>query len=289
MSTFTYDGETLPIPTLWQNVNNAEEWFYLIEKAKNDCIFQAEKKYQEPVYDSDGDQVNPQTVLLMKDYGFESGHHWEIFQREYTNQKWNTTGEDMTNFLWKMGDIGRKKVQAEIEAKEKDGGVLSPIEGITVELWAKANAKLASGGTMEDAYQICSCDAAKWDRVNTEWLARMSNDTEMKIMNIYSAAFNTSATGNMGAGSETNDNTISFEKFVEAMAAQDVLGRQGKDAQSVLADFGMTVSDYSNISSHWFGKMASDLDLAMKFSTLQNEYTQKYEAMAGDAHGDLEF
>src|SRR5690348_14255219 len=149
MSTFTYDGETLPIPTLWQNVNNAEEWFYLIEKAKNDCIFQAEKKYPEPVYDADGDQINPQTILLMKDYGFESGHHWEIFHREYTNEKWNTQGEDIMNFLWKMGDAGRKKVQAEIEAKEKDGGVLSPIEGVTVEMWAQANAKMVSGGTLE--------------------------------------------------------------------------------------------------------------------------------------------
>jgi len=167
--------------------------------------------------------------------------------------------------------------------------VLDPIEGISVELWAKAQARMASGGTLEEAYSICGVDAAKWDRVSAEWLARMSNDTEFKIMPIYSAAFNQSATGNMGSGADTNDNSITFEKFVESMAAQDVLGRQGKDAQSVLADFGMTVADYSNISSHWFGKMSTDMNLAMKFASLQEEYTKKYEAMAGDSHGDLEF
>lgn len=167
--------------------------------------------------------------------------------------------------------------------------VLEPVEGITVEKWAAAQAKMASGGTLEDAYNICGVDAAKWDRVSNEWLARMSNDTEFKIMPIYSAAFNQSATGNFGGGSATDDNTIPFEKFVEAMAAQDVLTRQGKDPQAVLADFGMTISDYSNISSHWFGKMATDMNLATKFATLQAEYTAKYENMMGDTHSDLEF
>lgn len=167
--------------------------------------------------------------------------------------------------------------------------VLEPVEGITVELWAKAQAKMASGGTLQDAYDICGVDAAKWDRVSAEWLARMSNDTEFKIMPIYSAAFTSGASGNLGAGTDTNENTISFEKMVEAMAAQDVLGKQGRDAQSVLADFGMTVTDYSNVSSYWFGKMATDGELGMKFATLSEEYTKKYEAMAGDSHGDLEF
>jgi hypothetical protein len=167
--------------------------------------------------------------------------------------------------------------------------VLDPVEGITVELWAKAQAKMASGGTLEDAYTICGVDAAKWDRVSAEWLARMSNDTEFKIMPIYSAAFTTGSTGNFGAGTETNESTISFEKFVEAMAAQDVLGKQGRDAQSVLADFGMTVTDYSNVSSYWFPKFHTDPELAVKFATLQEEYTKKYESMAGDSHGDLEF
>lgn len=289
MSTYTQDDKTFSIPTLWQNITTAEEWYYLIEKAKDTAFVNPKKKY-DSIYDQDGDEIDPGMVILMKDFGFESPAHWESFHFQYSEQKWNINGEEQMQFIWRMSDIGRKRLQKEItEVESKDGGVLAPIEGISVELWAKAQARMASGGTLEEAYQICNCDAAKWDRVSGEWLARMSNDTEFKIMTIYSAAFNTSATGNMGAGSETNDNTISFEKFVEAMAAQDVLCKQGRDAQSVLADFGMTVADYSNISSHWFGKMASDYNLGLKFAELQTEYTQKYEAMAGSAHDDLEF
>lgn len=169
--------------------------------------------------------------------------------------------------------------------------VLEPVEGITVELWAKAQAKLASGGTQQDAYDICGVHADKWDRVSAEWLARLSNDTDFKIMPIYSAAFTSGASGNFGSGADTNENTLSLEKLAEAMAAQDVLCRQGRDAQSVLADFGMTVTDYSNVSSFWFGKMATDGELAMKFATLSEEYAKKYEAMGamnGFSAGDLE-
>jgi hypothetical protein len=117
----------------------------------------------------------------------------------------------------------------------------------------------------------------------------MSNDTEFKIMPIYSAAFTQSATGNLGGNSDSTAESFGFEKFVEVMAAQDVMNRQGKDAQAILADFGLTVTDYSNISSYWFPKMTTDQDLAVKFEKLTNEYTKKYESMVGDAHGDLEF
>jgi len=75
----------------------------------------------------------------------------------------------------------------------------------------------------------------------------------------------------------------------ELAVAQDVLGKQGRDAQDVLKDFGMTVADYSNVSSHWSSQMMSDFSLAMKMQTLMTEYTAKYEAMKPDSHKDLEF
>ena len=166
--------------------------------------------------------------------------------------------------------------------------VLEPVEGITVESWAKAQAKMATGGTLQDAYDICGVDAAKWDRVSAEWLARLSNDTEFKIIPIYSAAFTSGASGNSGAVTDTNEYTISLEKLAEAMAAQSVLFEQGRDAQSVLAEFGMTVVDYSNASSYWFGKMASDGELGMKFAALSEEYTKRYEAMGATKDFSLE-
>ena len=168
--------------------------------------------------------------------------------------------------------------------------ILEPFEGVSLEQWAAANAKLASGGKNEDVIKELGVDMPKWDRVNNEWLTRMKNDTTFVISTKYAAAFNTTATGNLGSGSAISADSFPFEKYVECMVAQDILGKQGRDAQDVLKDFGLTVADYSNIASYWSGKMMSDYTVAMKFSQLDAEYRKKYSEMTGgNAHSDLEF
>jgi hypothetical protein len=168
--------------------------------------------------------------------------------------------------------------------------ILEPFEGISLEQWAGVNAKMASGIAIDEAIKDIGVDMPKWDRVNAEWLTRMKNDTSFTISTKYAAAFNTTATGNLGSGAGISADSIPFEKYVESMVAQDVLGKQGRDAQDVLKDFGMTVADYSNVSSYWTGKMMSDFSLAGKMAQLDAEFRKKYESMkGGDAHGDLEF
>ena len=167
--------------------------------------------------------------------------------------------------------------------------VLEPVEGITVEQWASAQAKLASGGTVDDAIKMLGVDAPKWERVSAEWLARMQNDTDFKIMPIYSAAFTQKSSGDMGGSAEVNENTCTFEKYMEAQVAQTVLAKHGRDAQDVLKDFGMTPVDYSNVGMFWMSKMTTDWTLGTKMEALTKEYTAKYESMGGDSHSDLEF
>jgi len=167
---------------------------------------------------------------------------------------------------------------------------LDPVEGITLDQWASVNAKLASGIATEEAIKSIGVDMPKWDRVNAEWNTRMSNDTSFTISRQYAAAFNQNASGNLGSGSQVSADSFPFEKYIECMVAQDVLGKQGRDAQDVLKDFGLTVADYSNISSYWTGKMMSDFSLAARMAQLDAEYRRKYESMApGNSHGDISF
>jgi len=167
---------------------------------------------------------------------------------------------------------------------------LEPFEGVTLEQWAKVNAMLASGTSTDEAIKTIGADMPKWDRVNAEWLTRMRNDTSFTISTKYAAAFNTNASGNLGSGSQISPESIPFEKYIESMVAQDVLGKQGRDAQDVLKDFGMTVADYSNVSSYWTGKMMSDFSLAAKMAQLDAQFRKKYESMKGEgSHGDIEF
>lgn len=114
------------------------------------------------------------------------------------------------------------------------GSILDPVEGVTLEDWATANAKMTSGTTKDEICKLLGIDAPKWDRVNEEWLTRMKNDTSFTISTKYAAAFNQSASGNLGKGSASAAESISFEKYIESMVAQDVLGKQGRDAQDVL-------------------------------------------------------
>ena len=176
--------------------------------------------------------------------------------------------------------------------------ILDPVEGITLEQWASVNAKMVSGAAKEECIKAIGCDAPKWDRVNEEWLTRMKNDTTFTISQKYAAAFNTSASGNLGSGAQVSTTgagvageSFPFEKYVECMVAQDVLGKQGRDAQDVLKDFGLTVADYSNISSYWSGKMMSDFSLASRMMQLDAEYRHKYNSMAAGTpnNEDIQF
>lgn len=167
---------------------------------------------------------------------------------------------------------------------------LEPIEGVSFEDWAAANAKLASGIKTEELIKSMGIDMPRWDRVNNEWLTRMKNDKTYTLAMKYSAVFNNNASGNLPNKKDINENTYPFEKYVEVIAAMDVLGRQGRDAQDVLKDFGLTAADYSNLSSFWSKKiMFSPLTLGTKMSTLLVEYQKKYEKQIGTQNEDIQF
>ena len=128
--------------------------------------------------------------------------------------------------------------------------ILEPFEGISLEQWAGVNAKMASGIAIDEAIKDIGVGMPKWDRVNAEWLTRMKNDTSFTISTKYAAAFNTTATGNLGSGAGISADSIPFEKYVESMVAQDVLGKQGITALHVFVFF----SELGIKLSHLSGK-----------------------------------
>ncbi|MCB0725742.1 MAG: hypothetical protein KDC73_13695 [Ignavibacteriae bacterium] len=167
--------------------------------------------------------------------------------------------------------------------------VLTPVEGMEFEDWAKANARLASGVKTEDLVKDLAMDVPKWDRINTEWLTRMSNDKTYTLSMRYAKHFNSNASGNLP--NKISEDTYPFEKYVQVIAAMDILCQKGRDAQDVLKDFGLTTSDYSNLSSFWTKKiMLSPLGLGMKFQEFLMKYREQYiNETGGNSHDDLEF
>lgn len=167
--------------------------------------------------------------------------------------------------------------------------LFTSVEGVEFEQWAKGNAKLASGMKTEELAKEMGMDVPKWDRVNNEWMTRMSNDRTYTLSLRYAKYFNNTASGNLP--NQITEDTYPFERYVEAMVAMDILGQKGRDAQDVLKDFGLTIADYSNLSSFWTKKiMFSPMGLGMKFQELIMKYREQYlQEAGGNSHKDIEF
>jgi hypothetical protein len=189
-----------------------------------------------------------------------------------------------------MGILGSvlKTVQKVINGKD----IFEPVEGITFEQWAEVNAKLASGITIQEQLVSLGTDMPGWDRVNNEFLTRMKNDRTYTFSVKYAKIFNRTAKGNLPAKSDFTPETFPVEKYAEVMAAMEFLTKQGRDAQDILKDFGLTVADYSNLGSYWGKKILfSPMGTGMKFQEHLMHYRTKYEKLINEdgTHDDIEF
>jgi hypothetical protein len=170
--------------------------------------------------------------------------------------------------------------------------LFAPVEGITFDDWAKANAALASGKPIEEIIKGLGADRPKWDRVNIEWLDRLKRDWSKALTFKYSSIFSKNAAGNLPLKKDFNDQTYPIEKYAEVTVAMEFLGKQGRDAQDVLKDFGLTVADYSNLGSYYTKKIfMSPMGLGMKFQNHIMEYRAKYEKIIQEdgTHDDIKF
>jgi hypothetical protein len=285
--TFTWQDDTYPIPAKWAGLS-IDEWFYKHESIR-ERLMHADEEDIEPMYDKDGDALGPEEVLLIKEYGFQNGSHWESYQN-WAISKWAAnTGESYTDVAMRMGGIAREKIMAEkARPLSGAGGALEPVEGVSVEQWAQMHAQIAGGADADSLIAKSGMDRTKWDRVSAEWTARMQKDTSMSIANVYGNAFAGAAQGKFGAqaaraavvgvSGDLGKEPVSFERYVEIMVAQSIAGEKGEDANAVLASFGINALDWSNMSMYWSKRQQQE---AEKYHKLYLEYDTKFKAKYG--------
>lgn len=282
-----YDGDEYPMPEGWDGLT-VEQWFEKLETVR-DRLMKADELNLDPMYDDDGDELDAAEVVLIKEYGFKNGGHWENF-RNWGAAKWAAEmGETPTNLEFRMTGIAREKMMnSQIQAQSGKGGLLEPFEGITLEQWAQTNARIFGGGDRDQLIAALGIDVPKWDRVNAEWNDRMSKDTTFTIATAYGNAFTSATQGPMaaaanqavaqGVGGDLGPEPVSYERYVEIMVAQDAASRQGKDATEALAELGLTVMDWSNIGMYWSKKWQQN---AQYYHELDTKYRPIYEAKYG--------
>jgi hypothetical protein len=288
---FQWDGDVYPMPPGWDGLS-IDEWFYKHEKLR-DRQMHIDQERLPPMTDADGDRLDPEEVLLVHEYGFRSGGHFEAY-RNWAMSGWaQQTGLDFTDCAFRYGGVARERIMAEkAGAMSGPGGALSPIEGVSCEQWARMQAQLAGGGNLDQLLAQAGMDRPKWDRVSAEWMTRMSTDTSMAITTVYGNAFSSGGAGQysqqatqavtQGVGGNVGAEPVPFETYVHVMVAQNAAYQKGQDANAVLAQFGMTALDWSNIGAYWSKKTQQE---AMKYHQLMIEYQAKYEGMYGLGDG----
>ncbi len=275
----------------WDPYNHEEFWYRLknIEKAGNDG----------------GDDA---ADAKCREYGL---HNWsQLVRVRDTFNRYFGHDHNFVQAGFNAGNrIAREMMQ---QGAQQNAGILDPVEGISLQVYASTQARAASiGGDMGKWNQILAqagMDAAKWDRVNAEWQRRMSGqagdmNATMALLTEYGKYFGMAGQGQYGASAAANagqagtlnrgqgaagGEPCTLERYAEIMGAQSAWAQQGRDVNAMLSkQFGMTALDFSNISQYWSAKIGGDYRIAVRLGELQTQYTQHYMAQGGNFDNDL--
>jgi len=285
MSHFQWDGDLYPMPRGWDGLS-PEDWFYQLETVR-DRIMHADQENLEPIYDQDGDPLDPEEVLLIRVFGFRDGGHWEAF-RAWGVATWAAQlRQDPTDLEFRLGGIARERMMREqagaMMNQPGGGGGLDPVEGVTLEQWANVQAAVAGGSDLDQLIARVGVDRPRWDRVSAVWMQRLSTDTSGVVATAYGNAFAGASQGQFGAqaaqaaavgiGGDLGPEPIPFERYVEIEQAMGAYASRGYDANAVLAHFGLSVLDWSNAGMYWSKRMQQE---ATRYYELYMHYSDLY-------------
>jgi hypothetical protein len=200
---------------------------------------------------------------IMTQYRIRDRSHWQTVKDScYAQlaQKYGSYNEVSQQELnWRQGEM-QKHMTGQVANMQKGGG-FEPVEGVSLEAWAAINAAIVSGGNAEDLTKGAGIDKARWDRVSAEWNARMARDTTFAITTVYGNAFQAASQGKynayakeaMAARAANRDVTmeppVSYEQYYEYMYEQAYAAKQGKDPVEALKSCGLTIVDWTDLSS----------------------------------------
>lgn len=136
---------------------------------------------------------------LFAEYDVKNLEHWQRIQAAFerwletpaAKAKYRTPGDLMqarmtTTQTMTLADLGIERVK------------LDPIDGVTLEVWAKAEAALDGGADFDTLIAELGVDAASWAEIAAAWHERMVDDASGRIATEYSLHV-----GNAGPGKFT--------------------------------------------------------------------------------------
>lgn len=237
--------------------------------------------------------LNSNNAAAIADAGFKGKEHLE-YMIESTKALIKKANAEAQGFLdeqhAKLADAMNKNVEA-----AKAGGLLDPIQGVSMEDWAAANVKISQGMDLNEVLKILGVEKPVWDSVSAEWMNRMTQDTTFAISKVYGEAFTNpnmgkfAQAGGAAAGPNPQVEAVknSLEEYIKIMCHQNMAAAQGIDAGSILKQYGLSAGDWGTIGMHWAPQLGTNLELAGKMSALMDKYNAQFAT--AKAGSDIEF
>lgn len=249
-----------------------------------------------------------QRESLFQKYEIRNTQHW--YQVRATYERWAESPATMAKY-GSQGDLMQVQMAVIQRVANDVMGIgnqhealaadLAPVEGVTLEQWAKVQANAASGTDIAPMIAELGVDRAAWDRVSAEWNARMSRDASFTITTEYAKHFQNAGVGQFagaaassaaGAALTEADAPITLERYVEIEIAQSSGVEQGKDAATILKGFGMNAVEWGQVGGWWgmfIGQnaMKNDGELHKRYTRAREQFEAKYKTASAD--DDLSF
>jgi len=233
-------------------------------------------------------------ATILKHFGTASGP--QVGDAVFESQQYQSAG-------LKAAAKQRDAKQAAVIAANPE--LLSPVEGVSVEVYAQIQARVAQQITQPDLMKLLAShklDFPTWERASTVWNDRMSKDHTGTITTLYGKAFMNSGQGQFGDAAQAGAATgwdgsaaggkepIPFEKACEIQGAMSAWSKSGQDVNALLkSKFNMLAADLSAATTWWLTQLMADLPRFNEYNAKVDAYEKKYAGSAGASDSDIQF
>ncbi len=246
----------------------------------------------EAVRDADDLEVEAQSRGFKCNDIFSYEDHLDAVEARWEEERRKAWGDTQDLLDDQMAQL-KQQMDTNIAAK-REGGELDPIQGVSIEDWAAANAKMVSGTTIDEILGVLQIEKPAWDEINAEWNARMSRDASATIATVYGNAFQNpnigrfAGVGSAPAAGAGGGEPCDFETWVKVGVHMNKATEQGLDPQTILASHGMGLNDWSAAGAYWSVEFTKN---AAKYFDLETKLRAKYEKeyAGGSIADDIEF
>lgn len=159
----------------------------------------------------------------------------------------------------------------------------APVHGVSFEEWAAASARLANNQDPAEVFATMSIDADQFEDINGRFLKALHEDKDLKLTSRYGAAFSKADAARFAetTGSVTRERKLAtFEDYARVQGhLEAATDHPGFDAQTVLAEHGMTVYEFSEDAGYW-GQRMREQSLAGDAAAIRswNDTLARYKA-----------